>query len=115
MAWTPEQYRAEIERKVASNLPLEGDQNGYINPAHLAIWQQLMTAKQAATTQGTTNQTTGGGVGMPTPPPTYPGNNVVPDLTSDAVKGYGFTAIVGLGVALLVVSLLSAFRRVRGR
>lgn len=115
-------HAAEVERKAALGLPLVGDGKGNIDPQDLAYWQQLMTAKAAQQKADTSNQTTGGGVGTTTPQviyvPTgtsYPGNDVVPSVTKDAVTGYGFTAIVGIGVAMIVVSLLSSFRRARGR
>lgn len=92
----------------------------YVPPtpnSNLTQWQESETAKGSSNVADTTNQVTGGGVGATNPvyAPVYPGNTIVPDLTSDAVKGYGFTAVVGLGVALLVVSLMGSFRRVRGR
>jgi len=102
--------KAEIERKARLGIPLTNEGN----LENLRYYQEIQTALAAQIKSDTSNQNTGGGVGIPSSP-TFPGNTVIPDLTSDAVKGYGFTAIVGLGVALLFVSLLSAFRRVRGR
>lgn len=128
--------KAEIERKASLGKPLVGDRGGHVSSANLAYWQQLMTKNAAAAKQSSSS--TVGGVGSkvvqpppniiympgPTPEPTYapppaaptyPGNTILPQVTNDAVTGYGFTAIVGLGVAMLFMSLISSFRRVRGR
>lgn len=130
--------KAEIERKAAAGIPLAGDSKGNVSAENLAYYQALVTAKAASTAQNQSNQYTGGGVGSSGPVAwetdlitgatrpvygttggggggSYPGNSIVPDNVSAAVKGYGFTAIVGLGVALVVLSIASSFRRVRGR
>jgi hypothetical protein len=113
--------KAEIERKARLGIPLSGDQNGNVSSADLAYYQQLMTAQQQAQQHDSSNQVTGGGVGgtsvpyVPYPDTSYPGNATVPTVTNQAVTGYGFSAIVALGVGLIVMSLVSSFRRVRGR
>ena len=92
------------------------------NQDALAAWQQSKTAGASASQTDTSSQATGTGVGTTSGNPTvvyvptdttYPASNIVPDVTKDAVTGYGFTAIVGLGVAMIVMSLISSFKSIR--
>lgn len=116
MAFTAKD-RAEVERKVANNIPLAGDEKGNIDPSALAYWQQLMTAKAASQTalNGSTtgNASTSSNQSSASGTVTYPGNQIVPSVTESAVTGYGFTAIVGLGLAFVVLALSRAFSSVR--
>ena len=118
--------KTEIERKASAGIPLAGDSKGNVKAENLAYYQQLVSAQNNANNQNSSNQLTGGGVGSlgsgvggvnvgGNSGGNFPGNTIIPGITNDAVKGYGFTAIVGLGVALVVFSLVSSFRRVRGR
>jgi hypothetical protein len=111
--------KLEIERKFQGGTALSGDKQGYIAPENLAYWQLLNSQKNATQGMDTGNQATGDGVGTVTPPPdavtNYPGNDIVPSVTKDAATGYGYTGIVLAGVAFMAISMLSAFKRVRGR
>lgn len=109
---------AEIQRKVDAGLPLVGDQKGNITAENLAVYQQLMSAKANTSATNASSQQTGqnaSGSANPGGTTYYPGNDIIPSTTNTVATGYGYTIVVGVGVAFMLVSMLSGFRRARGR
>lgn len=99
----------EIRRKASLGIPLTDPGNADA----MAYYQQMQSYYSAQSAADSSNQSTGGGVGTTTPVPSYPASSVVPDTTKWATSGYGYTAIVAIGVGVVVLSLLNSFRSIR--